>query len=49
MMEPMLDKPKNHKPRSPWPLILMIGVAALCFILASQDSQTVAELMAAPR
>ncbi|MDO9638983.1 MAG: hypothetical protein Q7J44_10610 [Pseudotabrizicola sp.] len=35
----MLNKPKNHKPGPPWALILMIAIAAVCFILASQDAQ----------
>ena len=45
MMEPMLNKPKKHKPRSPWALILMIGIAALCFILVSQDVQVVTSVL----
>ena len=48
MMDPMLTKPKNHKSRNPWPLILLIGVAALCFVLAAQGFQTIAEILVQP-
>jgi len=43
MMDPMLTKPKNHTVRNPWPLILMIGIAALCLVLSSQGIQTATE------
>ncbi|WP_167852645.1 hypothetical protein [Pseudotabrizicola sediminis] len=49
MMDPMLNKPKSHRSRSPWALILMIGFTALCFILASQESQTMTEVLVQPR
>ncbi|MFN4155701.1 MAG: hypothetical protein ACK4HF_13685 [Paracoccaceae bacterium] len=39
----MFAKPKNHKVRNPWPLILMIGIAALCLVLASQGMQPVSK------
>ena len=48
MMDPMLTKPKNHKARNPWLLILMIGIAALCFVLAAQGLQSVAEILVQP-
>ncbi|MCU0899054.1 MAG: hypothetical protein MUC82_01010 [Cypionkella sp.] len=48
MMDPMLTKPKNHKARNPWPLILMIAAAALCFVLAARGLQSVAEVLAQP-
>ena len=48
MMDPMLTKPKNHKARNPWPLILLIGIAALCFVVASQGLRTVTELLVKP-
>ncbi|WP_164611851.1 hypothetical protein [Pseudotabrizicola algicola] len=44
----MLTKPKNHKARHSWLLILMIGIAALCFVLAAQGFQTVAEILVQP-
>jgi hypothetical protein len=48
MMDPMLARPKNHKARNPWPLILMLGFAALCFVLAARGFQTVAEILVQP-
>lgn len=40
MMDPMLTKPKNHKARNPWLLILMIGITLLCFVLSTHGLQT---------
>jgi hypothetical protein len=48
MIDPILTKPKNHKFRNPWPLILLTGVAALCFVLAAQGFQTMAEILVQP-
>lgn len=48
MMDPMLTKPKNHKARNPWPLILMLGIAGLCFVLASRGLHSVAEILIKP-
>ncbi|WP_168219716.1 hypothetical protein [Pseudotabrizicola formosa] len=39
----MHNKPKSRRPRSPWALILMIGITALCFILAAQEAHTLTE------
>lgn len=40
MMDPMLTKPKNHKARNPWLLILMIGITLLCFVLSTHGLQS---------
>lgn len=48
MMDPMLTKPKNHKARNPWPLILLIGLTALCFVLSTQGFSMAARIIAQP-
>jgi len=48
MMDPMLSKPKNHKRRNPWPTILMLGVAIVCYVLAARGYGTVTQVVLQP-
>ena len=48
MMDPMLTRPKNHKGRNPWLLIVMVGIAALCFVLAAQGLKAVSVVLVQP-
>lgn len=47
-MNPMLHKPKNLKRKSPLRLIVLMGLAGLCFILAANQIGAVAFIMPAP-
>lgn len=48
MMNPMLNKPKNLKRKNPLRLIILMGIAGLCFMLAANQIGAVALVMAAP-
>ncbi len=48
MMDPMLNIPKNLKRKNPWVLIVMMGIAAISFLLAANAFVSVAAVMALP-
>ena len=48
MMDPMLTRPKNHKARNPWPLIILLGIALTCFVVAARGLQDVAAILEEP-
>ncbi len=45
MMDPMLNIPQNRKPRNAGRLIVLLGIAALMFILAATRFGSVALVM----
>ena len=42
-MDPMLNIPKNHKPRNPLRIIVLMGIAALMFLIAANQLDQVAQ------
>lgn len=48
MMNPMLHKPKNLKRKSPLRLIVLMGLAGLCFLLAANQIGAVTFIMPTP-
>ena len=47
-MDPILNIPKNHKPRHPLRLIVLLGIAVLLFLIAASQLGQVAETMMLP-
>jgi hypothetical protein len=48
MLEPMLHKPKNVSTRNTGRLIVLIGIAAMLFIIAANQIESVAIMMTSP-